>query len=121
MAADITWEDVSAIATELAEVDEEAQDIILAYANTALNEGAFKAAAYKLARILLAAHFATMTAASGGDVTAGPVLSETAGGLSRTYANMSSGGAAGGFSGSSYGDQLTYLIRTSRGRYPLVL
>lgn len=118
---DITWDDVAEVATELADdaVDPGAQDTILAYVNDAFNPNAFKDPAMKLARILLAAHVATMTALSGGSGVAGPVLSESAGGLSRTYADLVSG-TSSGFTGTSYGDQLAFLMRTSRARWPRV-
>jgi hypothetical protein len=118
--AAITWDDVTAIAPELEDVELEAQTIILASANTSLNACAFKPANLTLARILLAAHMATMTVMSGGESATGAVLSETVGGISRTYSDASSVGAVGGNSGSAYGDQLAYLIRTSRARWPRV-
>lgn len=120
--ADIVWSDVEDFASELADdaVSAGAQATILAYVNGAFSPDAFKnEATLKLARILLAAHVATMSAVSGGDMAAGPVLSEGAGGLTRSYADLVSGSTTG-FSGSSYGDQLAYLMRTSKARRPFV-
>ena len=119
--ADITWDDVINIAPELDddEISDETRDFILGYANGALNPDAFKTTSLPMARALLAAHFATMGPSSGGSAAAGPVLKERAGDLDRTYADMVSGGTTG-FSGSTYGDLLTWMIRTCKGRRPFV-
>ncbi len=113
--ADITWDDVVLIAPELSTTDSDAQDLILAYVNEALAEAMFKANALKLARINLAAHMGTGV---GLGMAAGPVISETEGGLSRTYAApvMSSDLAS-----TSYGRNLAFLFRTSKARMPVVL
>lgn len=118
--ADITWDDVIAIAPELDGVfAPETEAAILLCANGFFNPDAFKATSFTMVRALFAAHFATMGPFSGGAATAGPVISEAAGELSRTYADLVSGGNIG-FSGSTYGDLLNFMIRTSLGRRPFV-
>lgn len=126
MATDINWTDVVELATELADpaVTTGAQAIILAYVNKALNTRKFTAEALKLARINLAAHIATMAAAdpeTTGSATAGAVVSESVGGIARTYSAI--GAAVGGsdLSESSYGTMFEFLVRTSRARLPFVL
>lgn len=121
--AAIAWADVTAMAPELAAVDVGAQATILAHVNAALSVATFGGEAaprLRLARILLAAHFGTV-ALSGGAAPAGPVVSESAGGLSRTYAQASAGGAAdSAWSSTSYGRELAALIRSSAARLPVV-
>lgn len=116
---DITWDDVVLLAPELVDFDDvDAQNLILAYVNDAFNTDSFKTASLKLARIYLAAHLATMSS-QGGVGAAGPVISESAGGLSRTYADLAS--ASGSFAGTPYADMLNWLIRTSKARYPFAV
>ena len=122
--AAVTWADVVALAPapELAEVEVAAQDHILAYVHEVLSVsllGGEESARLRRARVLLAAHMATMTGGEGGAVIAGPVLSESTGSISRSYANLI--GAAGrDFSGSSYGDEYVRLVRHSAARLPRV-
>jgi hypothetical protein len=118
---DITWDDVIVIASELADVAEGAQDIILAYVNGALSVSMFKPAALKLARIYLAAHIATVTAEDGDGAAIGPVISESVGGISRTYAAISAVTRGDGFDATSYGQTFGFLVRTSRARLPRVI
>ncbi len=114
----ITWDDVEAVAPELEDVPEAAQTLILAYANTALNPAMFKAPALALARAYLAAHYATISL-SGGDVTAGPVISEETGGIKRTYALVDGSDIAAG--GTTYWNLFKFLVRTSKARMPRVI
>lgn len=62
------------------------------------------------ARELLAAHMATVT--PGGSVAVGPIIAETEGRVSRTYAQIF---ASGDFGTSSYGQEFMRLVRTSPG------
>ena len=115
--AAISWTDVTNHAAELSSVSSGAQSDILAYVNTVLVPGEFggeESPTLKLARIYLAAHKATTGPASGGAAAAGPVLSEKAGELSRTYALIQA--TQGEFSGSSYGSIFMDLIRRSPAR-----
>lgn len=116
----ITWRDVVGVASELASVDEEVQFNILAYVNGALAVDEFGgegSAMLKLARVYLAAHMATIGPASSGAAIAGPVISESAGGLSRTYALVGSV-TTGSFDSSSYGRAFSDLVRRSTARAP---
>lgn len=121
--AAIAWADVTAMAPELATVDVGAQVTILAHVNAALSVSTFGGEAapkLRLARILLAAHYGTGVA-SGGAAPAGPVVSESDGGLSRTYAQPGGGDSAGSaWASTSYGRELAALIRSSAARLPVV-
>lgn len=84
--AAITWTDVTNHAAELASVAVGAQTDVLGHVNTALNVTLFgdeTSPRLKLARIYLAAHLGTMGNLGG---VSGPVSSESAGGLSVSYA-----------------------------------
>ncbi len=119
----ITWDDVVALAPLLSTVDEDGQDIILAYVNEALDVRHFGGEAgtkTRLARIYLAAHFGTMSMPGAGGSAAGPVISESAGGLSITYANMVSGSGSGSLQRTSYGAMFQFLLDTSTARLPVV-
>ena len=90
--AAITWTDVTDYAAELAVYTSvNGQNIILNVVNgsglDASNFGGENAPKTKLARVLLAAHYATMTLQSAGGVT-GPVTSRTEGGVSESYGNF---------------------------------
>lgn len=115
----ITWADVVLLAPELSAIAVGAQTIILTYVNAAFDTTMFKTDALKMARIYLAAHLGTVTRWQGSAI-AGPVISESDGRFSRSYAvipqNISSS-----FSGTSYGVMLEFLIKTSRARLPAVL
>lgn len=106
--ANIVWADVVNHASALANpaVSVPAQTDLLGWANNLLNVRVFggeNSVKYKLARIYLVAHFATLdvlaaAAGLGGGSTGGttgPVTSESEGGLSRSY------GGAGSLAGSS--------------------
>jgi hypothetical protein len=90
--ADIAWSDVTAVDAALSAVSAGAQTMFLAEAN-ALYASAFDGTSgprYKLARVYLAAHRGrvSLESASG---AAGPVVSKTIGGMSKTYAAPTSG------------------------------
>ncbi len=117
----ITWPEVVALDASLATVPENAQVWILEHANTALNCRMFTPKAYKLVRLYLAAHFGTLSIpGESGSAVAGPVISETVGGISRTYALVSDA-AASTFSSTTHGQMYAFLIRTSRARLPRVI
>ncbi len=121
--AAIDWTDVEALAPELSVVSTDGQDFILAYVNEALDLSIFggeESPKLRLARIYLAAHFGKLSS-SGGSMVAGPVISETVGDISRSYANLFSSGA-GNFTGTAYGDLYMELVRTcARARVPMVI
>ena len=120
--AAIDWDDVVSHAPELSTTDVDAQDDILDHVNTALVVAKFggeSSGRLKLARIYLAAHLASVSG-QGGVGVAGPVTSETAGGLSRTYAVLSAT-AQQELQGSTYGQLFLDLVRTSSARGPMVI
>lgn len=114
--AAIDWAAVVSIASELADVGVPAQDLYLALANTFINVSMFDGEdgpKTKLARIYIAAHFATLDKQRG-TTTAGPVISESRGGLSRSYANLTQMSVAAGLFGqTAYGQNYATLVRTS--------
>jgi hypothetical protein len=84
--ASIIWEQVAHVAPELSDLDGYAQELILAYANTALaidNFGGEDSRKLEYARVLVAAHMGTMVLRRG---VAGPLTAESMGGVSETYA-----------------------------------
>lgn len=118
--AAITWTDVTDIAAELASVGTNARTKILAFVNEALDETLFANgeadSRLHLARIYLAAHFGSgALAGSGSSGPAGPITSESAGGLSRSYGSMAAAVAGGLVSGTWYGNQYLALIRPVAG------
>jgi len=121
--ASITWDDVVDHAPDLACLDVEATVDILAHVNTALVVGEFggeEAPKLKLARIYLAAHYGTVN--KRGDGAQGPVISERAGPLSRTYANGDEASSSESeFGATSYGRAYLSLLRTTPARAPIVI
>lgn len=86
----ITWDDVTAIADGLLEGETASQDAILGYVARLVPEGTW-GDFVDIGRVMLAAHFGTLvTRASGGGASSsqsvGPVISETVGPVSRTFA-----------------------------------
>ena len=81
-----------------------------------LSSSSFGAEIYTYARMLVAAHHATRNSA-GGSAPAGPLTSEAADNISRSYA-ASANGSASDWSSTSYGQLYATLVRTSRGRLP---
>ena len=83
--ASIVWTDVSAAAPELAATNVTTQADILAVANVRFNVNVFDGEAgptTRFARILYAAHLGVLARLG----VAGPLIGESAGGLSRSYA-----------------------------------
>ncbi len=119
--AAVTWADVVAKvpAPELESLVEDAQDDILAYVHETLNVrklGGEKSARLRRARLLLAAHIGTLCK-RGAVPIAGPVIAESRGGLSRSYALITTA-ASGPFGATTYGQAYEALIRTSAARLP---
>lgn len=118
----ITWTQVAALASELSDLDAGAQLLILEHVNAALDAaiwGGESSPKLRLARIYLAAHYGTL-ARSNGNAAAGPVISESAGGLSRTYANMSVVGATR-LDSTSWGRLYSELVATTPARAGFVI
>lgn len=124
--AAITWDNVLDYAAELSTVDADQQTDILAYVNDeALDPDMFgdeEGYTFKMVRIFLAAHMATVlkngTAGSG---AAGPVIGESAGGLSRQYANLATLGADALLDTTTYGREYRRMVRRSLCRVPYVI
>ena len=122
--ADIVWNDVTGFAAELSTVSALAQTLILAYVNSTPDPDKFGGEAssrYKLARILLAAHYGTVSLRQG-QPPAGPVIAEGEGNLSRAYGFVQDMQASGAdlFS-TGYGKEYRSLVRRSgAARAPLV-
>lgn len=117
--AAITWTNVVDFASELAGVDVDAQNDILAHVNVTLKVDEFggeSAPRLKLARICLAAHFGALSTA-GGEVAAGPITQETADNISRSYAARMSGDLSH-WDATPYGQLYKQLVRTSAARFP---
>lgn len=123
--AAIIWTDVVAFSAGLAGLPVAAQDGILAWVNTALDVSVFDGEAgpkTKLARIYLAAHTASLGDAGSSGETAGPVTSETAGGLTRSYGAVATGPVADSIYGSTaFGRAYLMLVRTSVARAGVLL
>jgi hypothetical protein len=118
--AAITWDMVTAFAPELATFASGAQDVLLAYVNDALNVNLLDGedgSKTKLARIYLAAHVATMSKRGGG--AAGPVVSSSAGGLSRSFAVIATGGNSS-YGATTYGSLYLDLMATTTSRLGFV-
>lgn len=122
--AAIDWDDVEVFSSELASVDEDAQDIILDHVNSTLAVtvwGGESSPKLKYARILLAAHFGTMAlqgAESGSGF--GAVTGESAGGLSRQYMAFSPDGTDPTFDKTTFGQTYRTLLRGTMARMPIV-
>jgi hypothetical protein len=123
-ASGITWYDVANTAAELGSIGDEAQFNILAYVNTAFaadlfgGEGSGK---LRLMRVYLAAHLATLGPGSGGNSAAGPVISETLGPASFTYASPSQVRGDGNLGSTSYGRLLQLMFDTSPARVGVLI
>ncbi len=112
----ISWADVTAIASQLATVDAEAQLDILAYVNTALDTELFSVHQLKLLRVNLAAHMATVGPASGGSLAAGPLVREKLGPAEYQYADLSAAAVSSDLDSSPYGQMFTELLNRSAAR-----
>lgn len=114
--ASITWTDVTDHVAAMSSVGTNARTNILAHVNTCLvvdEFGGESAAKLKLARIYLAAHFGEVELSRG---AGGTVISESAGGLSRTYAAPFQATSELGLT--AWGRQFLALVRTSPSRAP---
>ena len=119
--AAIIFADVLAFAPELESLAPAAQVMILEHVNADLDVDQFDGEdgpTTKLARVYLAAHMGTL-ARPGRGAAAGPVASQSAGGLSKSYATMAGDYAA--FSTTMFGRQYLELARCSFARLPVVI
>ncbi len=116
--ASIVWANVVDFAAPLSSVDPDAQTAILAHVNTVLDVSLFggeDGPTTRLLRIFMAAHMATTTATEEAGAVAGPVASESAGGISRSYANLSTP-SDDDLKTTSFGRAYLSLVRTSPAR-----
>lgn len=117
--AAITWTDVTNHVAGLSTIVAGAQTDILAFVNTALVADEFGGEAHarlKLARIYLAAHFATINGAGGGG---GPLTSQKLGDESRNYGSFSMSSSA--LSTTGFGITYLSLVNSSAARAPFVI
>lgn len=113
----IAWEDVTAFASELSEVDENAQDDIVAYVNETLDPaklGGEGSQRLRMARIYLAAHLGAMVDKGAN----GPAIMEMEGPVSRQYKAFTSGAT---LHETAYGRRYAEILRGSLARAPFVL
>jgi hypothetical protein len=111
--AAIDWDDVVALAPSVSGVAVAGQTAILAYVN---DDSTFKDVDWRgedsdmlhLGRCYLAAHFGTLVTQG----SAGPVTSRKVGGVSESFAAMSS---AGGLASTGYGQMFQWLARSASG------
>lgn len=106
--------DVLAIAPQLSTLTDAAWFTILAFVNT-FNGPRCDPALKRLALIFLAAHLGTLVGSSGTGATGatGAVISESAGGLKRTYAQVASSTGNSSLSQTAYGLQYLSIIGMS--------
>lgn len=101
----ISWTDVTDIATELSTVATGTQNAILAQVALQLDADEW-AELYDVGCVYLAAHLATLAARRG---AAGSIQSESAGAVSRSYANSVSAGSSQ-LGSTSYGIEYERLL-----------
>ena len=116
--ADLVWTDVVAIAPELADpaIPTAAQTVILTYVNDNVKVENFDGEdgnTTLAVRSYLAAHMATAGTLQGASGAAGPVSSEKAGDLARSYATSV---VTSVFGSTSYGNMFVMLTNNSRSR-----
>lgn len=112
--ADITWTHVTNFAAELADVATDARTDILAHVNTCLDVatlGGEDSALVKLARIYLAAHMGTLARPASTGEVAGPVTSESAGALARSYGSIAELSSGALYGSTEYGREFSRLVR----------
>lgn len=117
----ITWSDVTSHVPSVSTTGVQLRNDILEYVNTRVRVDDFggeTAISAKLARVYLAAHFATYNAqaASG---QSGAVQSESVGGISRSYSTPSFD--LGTTGQTVWGQIYSSLVMSSAARVPLVL
>lgn len=128
--SNIVWTDLTTAwptDTQLAAVAVPFQNLILDYVNKELNVALFggeDASKTKLARMFLAAHFGKMVpvavATGAGGSVAGPMVSSSAGGLTRSFGSLMAAGGAGTFSQTAYGQEFQSLLATTVARFGFV-
>lgn len=115
----IIWTDVVAYSSALAAVDPIVQSDLLAYVNTrfAAVFGGENSPTTRLARIYVAAHFASLPGA-GEQRAAGAVISQTRGPVSQSFAPPPTGSGDDTWSDTQWGRRYKQLLAGSRARWP---
>ncbi len=124
LATDIFRDDVTGMDPKLAALPDDAWFPLLAYVNTLPDTaidpgGGADGPTVRLARLFLAAHFATCILRGG--TAAGPVTGETAGALRRTYGLMQLKTGVNGLNTTQYGLQYQAIVDMSPAHGPFVL
>jgi hypothetical protein len=114
----IAWSDVTAIAPELSTVGSGSQNAILLFVNSTCVESEF-GSKYTMGASLLAAHFGTLSVR--GDSVGGPVVSESVGGVSQSFAVFSPNGSDYALDSTSYGRMYRFILRNLACRFPSVI
>lgn len=117
---DITPADVKAFAPELSVIADAAWVDLLAYVNEMQLDCLDTDVDRRLARIFLAAHFGTLIRLGAGGA-AGPVTSESAGGVRRSYGMIATGSGSGSYATTRYGQIFADLIDGSAVGGPLLI
>lgn len=116
--AALTWPEVVALDSDLDEVHPLVQDRILARVMERVDPamlGGETGGKYLLARLYLAAHHGRLALPGDAD-TAGPVTSESVGGISASYAAPASSESEDGLQGTRWGRAYRGEVRTSAAR-----
>lgn len=120
MSCNILKTDVLALAPQLSTLPDAAWVVILAFVNTFGFDG--DPTLKKLALSLFGAHLGTISGSTGASGATGPVISESAGGLKRTYAQATSTAATADLNRTTYGQQFLALLKFSPwSRGPILL
>lgn len=107
----ITWADVTAVAPELATVPVGVQTALLAMVGVMLPNPNALGTQYDAACTWLAAHLGTISQRKSGNI-AGPISSESVGGVSRSYA-VPAMDSVSDYSSTSYGQLLQVIINNN--------
>lgn len=111
----ISWSDVAALDPPLGTIPAATQTSILKFVLAYLNEPVW-GQWYDQASLLLAAHMGALTLRGGGGASSGIVTSESAGGVSRSYAPPTMGRTTiGNFGVTIWGQQYQGLTRAVLG------
>lgn len=119
--APIAWADVVAVSSTLDAVTAAQQADLLTLVNGSFadvfdGEDGIRT---RLARIYYAAHLASLPGA-GAQRAAGPVTSESRGGLSRSYQAISAGSMGGSLALTQWGQRFSEMLNGSKARWPRV-
>lgn len=113
--------DVLAFAPELSTLTDAAWADVLAYVNTFdISHTGEDAQTVRMARIFFAAHMGTMDKRASSS-SAGPVTSESAGGVRRSYGLLASFSGANSLSSTRYGQLYADLLSMSLANGPMLV